>query len=148
MCYGYIRDPNNKNKILIDEEVADIIRLIFDASIEYKLFLWEDVQMSRTAMVTNANMPTPVLFPMPNKQNAIEQAVININCPKCGKKHDIPGYLDIDSNKIKQLKLPINNKIQDNDVITCDGLGCNFEIDLKPIKNQIETQSKRKITFK
>jgi len=26
-----------------------------------------------------------------------------------------------------------------------DGLGCNFEIDLKPIKNQIETQSRRKI---
>jgi len=128
--------------------IKTIIRLIFDASIDYKLFFWEDFQMARTAFVANANMPTPVPFPMPNKQNAVEQAILNINCPKCGRKHEVPGYFDIDSNKIKQLQLPINNKIKDNDVLICDGLGCNFAIDLKPIKNQIETQSKRKITFK
>jgi len=128
--------------------IKTIIRLIFDSSTDYKLYFWEDFQMARTATVANANMPAPVFFPIPNKQSAIEQAVFNINCPKCGKKHEVPGYFDIDSNKIKQSQLPINNKIKDNDVLICDGLGCNFAIDLKPIKNQIETQSKRKITFK
>ena len=104
--------------------------------------------MSRTATVANANMPTPVSIQNTNKQNIVDQVIVNINCPKCRKKYEIPGYFDIDSNKIKQLKLPINNKVQDNDVLICDKLGCNFTIDLKPIKNQIETQSKRKITFK
>jgi len=138
------------NPLLADivYRIKTVIRLIFDTSTDYKLYFWEDFQVVRTATIANANMPTPVPFPMPNKQNPIEQAILNINCPKCGKKHEIPGYVDIDSNKIKQLKLPINNKLQDNDILICDGLGCNFAIDLKPIKNQIETQSKRKITFK
>jgi hypothetical protein len=125
--------------------IKTVIRLIFDTSTDYKLYFWEDFQMARTAV--NANMPTPAPFPAPNKQK-VEHAVLNINCPKCGKKHEIPSYFDVDSNKIKQLKLPVNNKIQDNDVLICDGLGCNFAIDLKPIKNQMETQSKRKISFK
>ncbi|MDR1182690.1 MAG: ATP-dependent Clp protease proteolytic subunit [Bacteroidales bacterium] len=128
--------------------IKTIIRLIFDTSTDYKLYFWEDFQITKTATVVNANMPTPASFPAPNKQSVVEQAFLNINCPKCGKRHEIPGYFDVDSNKIKQLKLPINNKIQDNDILICDGLGCNFTIDLKPIKNQIETQSKRKITFK
>ena len=123
--------------------IKTVIRLIFDTSTDYKLYFWEDFQMARTATI--ANMPIPM--PIPNQHNSIEQAVLNIKCPNCGKKHEIPGYFDIDSIRIKQLKLPINNKIQDNDVIICDGFGCNFTIDLKPIKNQIETQAERKITF-
>ena len=140
----------DENQLLADiiYRIKTVIRLIFDTSTDYKLYFWEDFQLTRTATVANANMPTPIPYPTPNKQNAIEQAVLNINCPNCGKKHEIPGYVDIDSVKIKQLRLPINNKIQDNDVLICDGLGCNFTIDLKPVKNQIETQSKRKITFK
>jgi hypothetical protein len=136
----------NKSLANIVYRIKTVIRLIFDTSTDYKLYFWEDFQMARTATVANANMPMPIQSP--NKQNAIEQAILNINCPNCGKKHEIPGYFDIDSNKIKQLKLPINDKIQDNDVLKCDGLGCNFTVDLKSIKNQIETQSKRKITFK
>jgi hypothetical protein len=78
----------------------------------------------------------------------VDRATVYVDCPKCGKKHEIPGYLDLDSNEIKRLKLPTDNKIQDNNVLICDGLGCNFAINLIPIKNHIETQSKRKITFK
>jgi hypothetical protein len=127
--------------------IKTIIRLIFDTSTDYKLYFWEDFQLTRTAIIANANMPTSPIQ-IPNRQNSIEQAKLNVKCPNCGKRHEIPGYFDIDSHKIKQLGLPTNNKIQDNDVLICDGLGCNFTIDLKPIKNQIEAQSKRKITFK
>jgi hypothetical protein len=126
--------------------VKTIIRLIFDTSTDYKLYFWEDFHIARTATVANANLPTPM--PVSNKNNSIEQVIVNIKCPKCGTKHEIPGYFDISSDKIKQLNLPVSNKIQDNDVLVCDNLGCNFTIDLKSIKNQIETQSKRKITFK
>ena len=136
----------NPNLADIVYRIKTVIRLIFATSTDYKLYFWEDLQITRTAMVANANMPTTK--PLSNQNFSIEQALININCPNCGKKHEIPGYFDIDSVKINQLKLSINNKIQDNDVLICDGLGCNFAIDLKPIKNQIETQSKRKITFK
>lgn len=124
--------------------IKTIIRLIFDSSTIYKLFYLEDFQLAKTAAVSNTNLPIPM--PVQNKTNSIDKIEGEIQCPKCGKKHNIVGYLDIDSDKIKQLKLPINNKIHDNDVLTCDN--CNFTIDLKLIKNQIETQSKRKITFK
>jgi hypothetical protein len=126
--------------------IKTIIRLIFDTSTDYKLYFWEDFQMSRTATPANTNLPVPV--PVSNTNNSIDQAVININCPKCGKKHEINGYFDISSENIKQLNLPINKKIQDNDILICDNLGCNFAIDLKSIKNQIEAQTKRKIQFK
>ena len=127
--------------------IKTIIRLIFDNSTDYKLYFWEDFQMARTATIANANMPSKLPSPQLNQQS-IEQIMININCPKCGKKHEIPGYFDIPSEIVKKLNLPTNNKIQDNDVIICDNFGCNFSIDIKPIRNQLETQSKRKVTFK
>jgi hypothetical protein len=126
--------------------IKTIIRLIFDTSTDYKLYCWEDFQMARTATIANTNFPTPI--PVQNQSIRIDKIDVEVQCPKCGKKHEIPGYFDIDSEKINQLALPINNKIQDDDVLICDSLGCNFTIDLKPFKNQIETQSKRKITFK
>jgi len=137
-------DTNEKLANIV-YRIKTIIRLIFDTSTDYKLYFWEDFHLARTTTVGN-NLPTPM--PVPNKNRNIEQAVLNINCPNCGKKHDIPGYLDISSEEIKQLKLPINPKVQNNDTLICDNLGCNFTIDLKPTKNQIETQSKRKITFR
>lgn len=30
VCYGYKRNPENKNKLIIDTEVSDVIRLIFN----------------------------------------------------------------------------------------------------------------------
>ena len=125
--------------------IKTIIRLIFDSSTDYKLYFWDDFNIARTATVANANMPITAI---PNKNQQIEQAVLTITCPKCGKKHEIPGYFDINRDTIKKLKLPTNNNVQDNDVLICDGLGCGFHIDLKPFRNQIETQAKRKIVFK
>lgn len=54
--------------------------------------------------------------------------------------------MDLDSAQITAQKLPINNNIKDNDILVCDS--CNFALDLKPIKNQVESQTKRKVTFK
>ncbi|MFI3250709.1 MAG: recombinase family protein [Eubacteriales bacterium] len=35
-AYGYLKDPNDKYKLVIDEEVADIVRLIFDMKLHGK----------------------------------------------------------------------------------------------------------------
>jgi len=136
---------DNRQLADIVYRIKTIIRVIFDSSTDYKLYFWEDFQLARTATVATS---LPIPMPIPNKNTPIEQAILKVNCPKCGKKHEIPGYLGISSEKIKQLKLPINNMVQADDTLICDNLGCNFTIDLKSIKNQMEIQSKRKITFR
>ena len=123
--------------------IKTVIRLIFDTSTDYKLYFCEDCQIARTASVAGTNLHPPV--PTPNNQ--IQQVIAGINCPKCGKRHDIPGYFNISSKTIKKLKLPVNPLIQENDVLVCDGIGCGFSINLKPLKNQIEIQSNKKISF-
>ncbi|MDR3189322.1 MAG: ATP-dependent Clp protease proteolytic subunit [Prevotellaceae bacterium] len=139
---------DNKQLANIVYRIKTIIRLIFDTSTDYKLYFWENFQMARTATMTNTNLPMPAPMPTPNKENTIEQVILNVVCPKCGKKHKVQAYFDITSEKINRLKLPVNNEVHDNDVLVCNNLGCNFTIDLKPIKNHMEAQSGRKIIFK
>jgi len=104
--------------------------------------------LAKTATVGNANFPQPRIIPNKGKSVNIDKVVFPVQCPKCGKIHKIFGYFDVPSETIKRLQLPVDNKIQDNDILMCDSIGCNFAIDLKPSKNQIETHSKRKVTFK
>tara|TARA_A200000113_G_C8839383_1_gene346354 strand:+ start:116 stop:859 length:744 start_codon:yes stop_codon:yes gene_type:complete len=128
--------------------IKTIIRLILDSSTVYKLFFTDDLQLSKTFTISSGNN-NPVPHPLGQKrpaQKAIDVVDINVQCPKCKKKHKVSGYLDIDSQTIKKAKLPTNNNIKENDVLVCDN--CNFALDLKPIKNQVESQSKRKVTFK
>ena len=128
--------------------IKTIIRLILDGSTVYKLFFTDDLQLTKTFTISSGNN-NPVPHPLAQKrpaQKAIDVVDINVQCPKCKKKHKVSGYLDIDSQTIKKAKLPTNNNIKENDVLVCDN--CNFTLDLKPIKNQVESQSKRKVTFK
>ncbi len=137
------RIDDNPKLANIVYRIKIITRLIFDTSTDYKLYFCEDCQISKTASVAGSNINPP--FPTPNKQ--IEQLMVSINCPKCGKRHDIPGYFDMPNNAVKKMKLPVNPLIQKNDVLVCDGISCGFSIDLKPLKNQLEIQSNKKITF-
>jgi len=47
---------------------------------------------------------------------------------------------------IKDKNLKTTANIKNNEFFICDN--CNFTIDLNPIKNQIETQLKKKVIFK
>lgn len=128
--------------------IKTIIRLILDSSTVYKLFFTDDLQLSKTFTISSGNN-NPIPIPIGEKkpaQKAIEGIEINVQCPKCKKKFNVNGYLDIDSQIIKKANLPININVKDNDVLICDN--CNFALDLKPIKNQVESQVKRKVTFK
>lgn len=126
--------------------IKTVIRLLFDQSTDYKLYFTEEFNISRTAAISN-----PVIPNLPGKsQNGVnfERADIEIRCPKCGKTHKIPGYLNTSSQDIKRMKLAVNPNVKDNDILVCDSPGCNMSIDLKPIKNQIESETKKSICLK
>ncbi|MDR1197508.1 MAG: ATP-dependent Clp protease proteolytic subunit [Prevotellaceae bacterium] len=68
---------NNPQLANIVYRIKTVIRLIFDTSTDYKLYCWEDFQITRTA-ISNANLPIPMPFPISNKQNAVERVVLSI----------------------------------------------------------------------
>lgn len=128
--------------------IKTVIRLILDSSTVYKLFFTDELQLSKTFTVTSGNN-MPIAHPLQGlkpQQKQIDAVELNVQCPKCKKGHNVVGYLDIDSITIQNKKMLVNNNINGNDVLICDN--CNFALDLKPIKNQVESQTKRKVTFK
>ena len=128
--------------------IKTVIRLIFDVSTIYKLFYLEDLRLAKTFSISpSTGVPSPFPFPLPqNQQKRVDAVELDIQCPKCNKRHQVTGYMDISSQEIQKSKLKLNPNIKDNDMLICDN--CNFALDLKPIKSQVETQTKRKVTFK
>lgn len=138
-------DPNLADIVY---RIKTVIRLILDSSTVYKLFFTDGLQLLKTFTVSSGNnMPTAHPFQGKKpQQEQIDAVELNVQCPKCKKRHKVNGYLNIDSKTFKSAKLPVNNNIKDNDVLICNN--CNFALDLKAIKNQVESQTKRKVTFK
>lgn len=128
--------------------IKTVIRLIFLGSPVYKLFYIDDLKISKTFSVSSSsNLPIANPFTQQKGQaKTIDAVELDIQCPKCGKRHKVNGYMDINSKQISVAKLPTNKNIKENDILVCNV--CNFALDLKPIKNQVETQTKRKVTFK
>jgi len=128
--------------------IKTVIRLIFDGSTVYKLFYIDDLKISKTFTISpGGNLPVTNPFEQSTEQKkAVDVVELDIQCPKCQKRHKVNGYMEIDSLQVKSTGLPININIKDNDILVCDS--CNFALDLKPIKNQVESQTKRKVTFK
>ena len=75
------------------------------------------------------------------KQENQEKIEIGLNCPKCGKSHKILASPQSNGKK-KQIKNP---NVTADEKLICDN--CGFEIDLKPIKNDLELKLKTKIYF-
>lgn len=127
--------------------IKTVIRLIFDSSTDYKLYYWDDCEISRTANISNAGsipLPAPAVAKVPKK---VESIGLQIPCQKCGKIHVVPAYVDLTSDEIKRLKLPVYKLLKDNNVLLCDTPGCGFTMDLKPFINHVEGQIKKKITI-
>ena len=142
----------------IVSRIKTVIFLIFSSSTDYKLYFWKEIQMARTANVNTSVIPTPIpkSIPLPIPANGshssipvtnAENVMIEIACPKCGKKHQVVGYIGKTREELNKLGIRKDSRISGNDTFTCDNIGCMFAIDLKPIKNQIETQIKKTITF-
>ena len=114
---------------------------------DYKLYYWDDCDISRTANITNAGpipIPSPIKTGTPKK---IETVELKIKCPRCGKEHVIPAYTEIKSEDIKRLNLSVNKLLKDNAILSCDTPGCGLAIDLKPFINHVEGQIKKKLTI-
>lgn len=150
-----------KNELLIedidsDPKLADVvyriktvIRLIFDSSTDYKLYFWDECELSRTANMGNLApipIPSPQVPKTPKRTN-VETIEIGIRCPKCGKEHKIPAYVNMSSEDLKRYSLPINRLLKDNGILLCDTPNCGFAIDLKSIINNVEGQIKKKISI-
>ncbi len=143
------RIDNNPDLAEIVYRIKTVIRLIFDMSTMYKLYYLADFKLAKTFSVNPGvpqNLPLQKWLPqLEKKQNPIEGFEINIACPRCRKNHKVQGYLGIDSNIIKSAKLPVNPNVNTNGILVCDN--CKFNLDLKPIKAQIELQTKKKVFF-
>ncbi|MCX6285628.1 MAG: ATP-dependent Clp protease proteolytic subunit [Bacteroidetes bacterium] len=128
--------------------IKTVIRLLLDGSSVYKLFFFFFLKISKTFTVSPlGNIPIPNPFTQAKgQQKSIDAVELDIQCPKCHKRHQVNGYMDISSQDIQTRKLKVNPNVKDNDILVCDN--CNFALDLKPIKNQVESQTRRKISFK
>lgn len=138
-----------KDKKLADivHRIKTVIRIMFEQSTVYKIYYLEDFQLSKTFAVNQTGNSLPISTgPQKSGNTPVDVLELDITCTKCKKNHKVPAYLDIDSIQIKQNNLPINNNIKENNILVCDN--CNFVLDLKPIKTQIESQTGRKATFK
>lgn len=135
------KDPALANIVY---RIKTVIRLIFDTSTDFKLYFWEDCELARSANI--ANVPFNKPEPAKTAKN-IEVVELGVPCPKCQKNHKIKGYVNLTSTEIKKLNLPINPLIRENEILICDTPGCGLAINLKPIKNMVENQLKKKITL-
>jgi hypothetical protein len=126
--------------------IKTVVRLLFDSSNVYKIFFIDDLKISKIYTVNPDNNTSIPSKKENGQQKTIDAVELDINCPQCGKRHKVNGYLDIDNEQIKDQKLKSNPNIKDKDILVCDN--CNFTMQLKPIINQLEAQTKRKITLK
>lgn len=125
--------------------IKTVIRLIFDTSTDYKLYFWEDCDLSRTANMAS----TQAALPIPAKSvPQIEAVEFVITCPKCGRQHKMQGFVNVSLEQLDKLGVPNNPKLKANGHMLCDTPNCGMSIDLKPIVNHIENQIKKKITLK
>ena len=134
----------------ITYRIKTVIRLIFDMSTIYKIYYLDNFKLGKTFSI-NPNSSVPLPLPIPNKQNnpvqkQIEGIEIDINCPQCSKRHKVNGYFNVGSAVIQERNLKVNQNIKENDILVCDS--CNFALDLKPIKAQIENQTSKRLLFK
>ncbi len=142
------RIDDNPQLAEIVYRINTVLRLIFNNSSIYKVYKTSDTFLSKTAMNGVPTLPQPLPIPPAKKtQTAPAQKVeLEIICPKCHKKHLVPGYVNLTSQQIQASKLPVNPLVTDKNTLVCDN--CGFEVDLKPIKNQLEMQHRISISFK
>jgi hypothetical protein len=128
--------------------IKTVIRLIFGGSTIYKLYYLDNTRLNKTFSVNPGSSAIPL--PLPNLKNATQKQIegiqIEISCPQCKKRHNVNGYFNINSSQFQEDKLKYNPNIKENDILVCDN--CNFAIDLKPIKSQIENQTNKHLLFK
>lgn len=132
----------------IVHRIKTVIRMLFDSTTTFKLFSWDGEIISRNATIANPNIPAAIPVPIQQNSKPIDRIEIEVECPKCKKLHKVIAYAGLTSEELKRKGLPVTQNITDNEILICDNMNCNFGIDLKPIKANIEIQAKKKIILK
>jgi hypothetical protein len=121
----YSKDP------LLNEAITryyTLLQMSLEATNIYKIFETINTQIQRFASI---NAPTPL-------NNPGNSFVINIECPSCKHKYEIQVKFN---NSIKDD--PNKQKYPKNDTFVCPN--CKFNINLAPVRMQIEAQSGQKV---
>ena len=114
--------------------IQTVIKLLYNTTNIYKIYATEGEKLF--AFAVQGGMPQPI---QPKDADVVG---FDVPCPKCGKVHKLYAKfkddkkIDEDFQKQGVTKLPEDNKLKCN---------CNFEIDVSGLRNQIETQSGKKI---
>jgi len=126
--------------------IKTVCRLLFNTTTTYKIFATEKEKMFKQHTVSAHQLiKAPIRGAIP--QNMIPPAVIEVRqkCPKCGKIHKIYGKfipepkIDEDFEKKGYISFPEDNKLK---------CSCGYEMDLTPVKNEIEMRVNRKMIIK
>lgn len=114
--------------------IQTVVKLLFATTNTFKIIATEEEKIFANAVPINSS-------PNMSTQQA-EVARLEIDCPNCGNRHKIYAKftsnpkVDADLKKEGFLPLPKNNKIK------CK---CGLEIDVSGIKNDLETQTGKKV---
>ncbi|MGV8946483.1 MAG: SDH family Clp fold serine proteinase [Lutibacter sp.] len=128
------RIDDNKDLAEIVYKIKTVIRLIYASSSTYKLFFTDTQKIFRNQVAQGA---TSIPFPIGNNiKNQKIEAKIEQKCPKCAKVHTLKA-IPVDQLSESELKL---NDIED---LVCDS--CGFNVNLNPVRNQLELQLNRKV---
>ncbi|MDD3721112.1 MAG: hypothetical protein PHW92_01305 [Lutibacter sp.] len=128
------RIDDNKDLAEIVYKIKTVIRLIYASSSTYKLFFTDTQKIFRNQVVQGG---TSIPFPIGNNiKNQKIEAKIEQKCPKCSKIHTLKA-IPVDQLSESELKL---NDIED---LVCDS--CGFNVNLNPVRNQLELQLNRKV---
>lgn len=126
-------DPNLAEIIY---RIHTVTRFLFSKTPIYKIYAKQEQALFKTA-----EKRSDAIEKSPHKANVAE---IELDCAKCGKKYKIypkfinDGSIDRDLKKKGLTPYPIN------DILKCD---CGNDINLKPLKEEVERKSGKKVVL-
>jgi len=130
-----VDDDDDLSEIIY--RIHTVIRMIFAKSSVYKIFSTEHENFRK-----NATPKENVNKKIPAELNAADVVQLDVVCPQCGIKHSIYAKfvnnpkIDTDFQGKGTMPFPKDN------ILKCQ---CGYEIDVSGIKNDIESQSGRKM---
>lgn len=141
--HGRSLNRNELNKIKLnidriqDEKVLDVVkriqivlRLLFSSSSIYKVFSTNENRIMKLATPANPIIERPPIVPF------------EVICPKCGKQYKMYIEWENDNQAKDEMESQGYVKMPDDAKINCD---CGNQIDLTPVKNEIEAKTGRKV---
>ena len=141
-----LKDLLRINKVDDNKELADVVyriqavlRMLFSSTNTYKIYATAEEKIFARAV-----SPNDIKRPGPISPQQAEVVELEVKCQQCGELHRIYAKLvdnpkiDEDMQKKGEKPFPANGKL------ICK---CGFEMDLTGIRNDIETQTGKKITI-